>query len=93
MSVAGLGIDLEPAAAARNIVANFLRYPDIVATADGKRAAVTEDEWQRIVVAVPAGARQIQVCYSPPRGPGIAIALLLSLVGVVATLACRRSSV
>jgi hypothetical protein len=91
MSVAGLGIDLEPAAAARNIVANFLRYPDIVATADGNPVAVTEDEWQRIIVAVPAGARQIQVRYSPPRATGIAIALVLSLVGVVATLACRRT--
>jgi hypothetical protein len=90
MSVAGLGIDLEPAAAARNIVANFLWYPDIVATADGKPAAVTEDEWQRIVVAVPAGARQIQIRYAPPRATGIAIAFTLSLLGAAAVLVCRR---
>jgi hypothetical protein len=92
MSVAGLGIDLEPAATARNIVANFLRYPDIVATADGAPALVTEDEWQRIVVAAPAGARQIRIRYAPPRATGITIALILSLVGGVATLACRRAS-
>ena len=92
MSVAGLGIDLEPAAAARNIVANFLRYPDIVATADGEPVAVTEDEWQRIVVAAPAGARQIRIRYAPPRATGITIALILSFVGGVATLACRRTS-
>jgi hypothetical protein len=93
MSVAGLGIDLEPAAAARNIVANFLLYPDIVATADGEPVAVTEDEWQRIVVAAPAGARQIRIRYAPPRATGITSALILSLVGVAATLACRRNSV
>ena len=71
---------------------NFLRYPDMMATADRKPAAVTEDEWQRIVVAVPAGARQIQIRYSPPRGTGIAIAVILSLVGVVTMLACRRAA-
>ena len=90
MSVAGLGIDLEPAAAARNIVANFLWYPDIVATADGKPAAVTEDEWQRIVVDAPVGARQIRIRYAPPRATGIAIAFTLSLLGAAAVLVCRR---
>ena len=92
MSVAGLDIDLGSEPEPRKIVVNFLRYPDTVATADGKPAAVTEDEWQRIVVAVPAGARQIQIRYSPPRGTGIAIAVILSLVGVVTMLACRRAA-
>ena len=92
MSVAGLVIDLEPADAGRNIVANFLRYPDIVATADGAPATVAEDEWQRIVVHAPASARQICIRYSPPRAAGVAIAMLLSLVGAAAMLACRRSS-
>ena len=93
MSVAGLGIDLELVAEPRSVVANFLRYPDIVATADGKPAVVTEDEWQRIVVAVPAGAKEIRIRFAPPRATGITIALILSLVGVVATLACRKASV
>ena len=84
MSVAGLVIDLEPVDAGRNIVANFLGYPDIAATADGEPAMVTEDDWQRIVVQVPAGARQIRIRYSPPRAAGVAITLLLSLVGAAA---------
>ena len=92
MSVAGLGIGLVPEPETRRIVANFLWYPDIVATADGSRADVSEDEWQRIVVSAPAGAKEIRIRYAPPRTPGIAIALLLSLVGVVATLACRRAA-
>jgi len=90
MSVAGLGIDLEPAAEPRTIVANFLWYPDIVATADGKPVAATQDDWQRIVVAAPAGARQIRIRYAPPRGAGLAIAVVLAALGGAATLACQR---
>jgi len=92
MSVAGLGIGLVPEPEARKIVANFLWYPDIVATVDGSRVEVSEDEWQRIVVSVPAGAKELRIRYSPPRAPGLWIALLLSIVGVVATLACRRAT-
>ncbi|MFM9196995.1 MAG: hypothetical protein ACKOWG_14870, partial [Planctomycetia bacterium] len=91
MSVAGLAIDLEPAAAPRSIVANFLWYPDISATADGRPVAVTEDEWQRIVVQVPAGARQLRIRYSPPRAPGLVIAMILAAIGAGATFACRRA--
>jgi hypothetical protein len=91
MSVAGLVIELVPESGPRKIVANFLRYPDIVATADGKPVAVTEDEWQRIIVDVPAGAKEIRIRYAPPRGPGIAIAFALAVVGAAATLACRMA--
>ena len=91
MSMAGLDIDLGSESEPRKIVANFLRYPDIVATADGKPLAVTEDEWQRIVLDVPADAKQIRIRYSPPRAVGITIAAVLALLGGVATLACRRA--
>ncbi len=92
MSVAGLGIDLEPMTEPRQIVANFLWYPHIAATADGQPAAVTEDEWQRIVVTAPANTRQIRIRYAPPRGTGIVIAMVLALLGGAATLACQRNS-
>jgi hypothetical protein len=90
MSVAGLDIDLGPEPEPRKIVANFLRYPDIVATADGKPAAVTEDEWQRIVVDVAANAKQIRIRYSPPRAPGIVMGVLLAAAGAVAMYTCGR---
>jgi hypothetical protein len=90
MSVAGLDIVLAPEPEPRKIVANFLRYPDIVATADGKPAAVTEDRWQRIVVDAPADAKQIRIRYSPPRATGIVMGLLLAAAGVVAMYACGR---
>jgi hypothetical protein len=93
MSMAGLDIDLGSVSEPRKIVANFLRYPDIVATADGKPLAVTEDEWQRIVVEVPADAKQMRIRYSPPRAVGITIAAVLALLGGVATLACRRARI
>jgi len=89
MSTSGLAIQLVPGPEPRKIVANFLAYPDIVATADGRPAVVSEDEWQRIVVAAPAGAKDIAIRYAPPRGPGIAIAAVLAIVGAAATAACR----
>jgi hypothetical protein len=92
MSVAGLDIDLEPVAEPRTIVANFLWYPDIVATSDGEPAVVTQDNWQRIVVAAKAGARQIRIRYAPPRAAGITIAVVLAMLGAAATLACQPKS-
>jgi hypothetical protein len=92
MSVAGLAIDVDPRSEPRNIVANFLWYPHMAATADDRPAEVTEDEWQRIVVAAPAGAKAIRIRYSPPRATGTAMALLMALVGGVAMLGCRSKS-
>ena len=92
MSMAGLAIDVDPRSEPRNIVANFLWYPSIAATADDKPTTVTEDEWHRIVVAAPTGARQIRIRYLPPRATGRAMALFMALVGVVAMLACRSKS-
>jgi hypothetical protein len=92
MSVAGLAIDIDPRSRPRNIVANFLWYPHIAATVDGQPTTVTEDEWHRIVVAAPAGARQIRIRYLPPRATGTAMALVTLIVGAVATLACQRRS-
>ena len=90
MTAAGLGITLAPQPEPRQIVANFLRYPDIVATADGRPAEVSEDEWQRIVVQAPANAHQISIRYAPPKAPGLAMGFVLSLVGAVALLLCQR---
>jgi hypothetical protein len=90
MTLAGLDVEVVPAAAARRLVVNFLRYPDMAATVDGRVAEVTEDEWQRIVVAVPADARRISIRFDPPRFAGNAIAAVLALVGGVAMLACSR---
>jgi hypothetical protein len=93
MSVAGLDIDLVPEAEPRRVVANFLRYPDIVATADGQAVPVAEDDWQRIVVEVPAGIRAVQIRYRPPWGAALLLALLPAAAGVVAVFACRRGTI
>jgi len=55
-------------------------------------AVVTQDNWQRIVVAAPPGARQICIRYAPPRGAGLTIAVVLAVLGAAATLACQRKS-
>lgn len=95
-TAAGLDIDLGPGGdrgdGPRSVVANFLRYPDIVATADGLPLEVGEDQWQRIVVRVPAGARSLRIRYRPPWGTGCLIAVLPAVLGVVATRLCRSRS-
>lgn len=90
MTAAGLDIDLRPTEMPRSVVANFLRYPDISATADGKPVEVSEDEWQRIVMDVPPGATAVRIRYSPPLAPGRAVALVLAIVGGASLLVCRR---
>ena len=92
MSVAGLEISLEPESQPRKIVANFLRYPDMVATVDGQPAEVMEDQWQRIEVAAPPHARTIRIRYSPPKAPGMVMALILALGAAGAMLVCRRAA-
>jgi hypothetical protein len=90
MSVAGLDIDLDQADEPRLVVANFLRYPDVVATADGRPVTVTEDEWQRIVAAVPAGASELRIRYRAPWAKAMGFALIPAFIGVVGMVACRR---
>ncbi len=90
MSVAGLDIDVDPKAEPRNIVANFLWYPHMAATADGQPAMVSEDEWHRIVVAVPPDATKVCIRYVPPRAVGTVLALLAALFAAGTTLACQR---
>lgn len=90
MTTAGLVITLEPEPRPRRIVANFLWYPTMTATADGRPTEVGEDAWQRMVVEVPAGASDLRIRHTPPRGLGIALALLASLAGGVSLMVCRR---
>jgi len=91
-TAAGLDMELDPVGEPRTVVANFLSYPDIVATADGLPVDVDEDEWQRIVVRVPAGSRSLRIRYRPPWGTGCLIAVLPAVLGVVATRLCRSRS-
>ena len=48
----------------RDIVVNFLWWPRLRASADGKKIACHADEWGRIAVSVPAKARELDVKYS-----------------------------
>ena len=86
---AGLDIDIDPVPQARRVIANFLRYPDMAATADGRPAVVGEDQWQRIVVEVPAGARTVHVGYRPPRLLGLILAATALAFGLTVLPACR----
>lgn len=80
MSVQGLDIALEPGPA-RQVVLNFLHYPDMRASADGAPLPVAEDDWGRMVVDVPANTRRLTLRYVPPWGVGCALAIPLVVAG------------
>ncbi len=90
LSVAGIDIDLEPPTDECAIVANFLYYPDFVAHADGRPARIETDEWQRIVVDVPAGTKRVTIHYRPPWITGILLALVPAAFAAITIEACRR---
>jgi hypothetical protein len=92
MSITGLDIDLVPATESRRVVANFLFYPDITATADGRSVAVSHDEWQRIVAEVPAGAATLRIRYRPPVAAGLVLAALSAAIGAGMLHWCRLRS-
>jgi hypothetical protein len=89
-SPAGLDIDLPADGPRRRVVANFLRYPRMVALADGRPAEVGEDEWQRIVVDVPAGTRSLAIRYRADRTTGLVVAAVLAACGLAALGVARR---
>jgi hypothetical protein len=90
LDVSGAYVGLEPKDAPRQVVFNFLRYPDLVASVDEAPAPVLEDEWQRSVVEVPARGRHVRLAYSPPKGPGLLVSFGCLGVGVISLLVCGR---
>lgn len=88
-STDGLEIGIPPGGP-RRVVANFLRYPRIVATADGRPVDVSEDEWRRIVVDVPAGAGSVAIRYRPDHRAGLVAAAVAAAGGLAALAVAAR---
>jgi hypothetical protein len=89
---AGIDVNLGRPSSASAVVVNFLWYPDITATVDGRVVPCRRDAWYRITVDVPAGAKGLAIRYQPAwrtgilRGLGLAglslvLAALASVVG------------
>ncbi len=86
----GVRVHLGAPARATRVVVNFLHMRGLEATVDGREAAITADEWKRMVIAVPAGARQLRVHYAPPWGRAARAAAAVALAGaLVAAFAAR----
>jgi hypothetical protein len=82
----GIRVDLSGLDSTQSLVVNFLRWPDMVASVDGQSATIQQDEWDRMVIRVPKGAKKLAVLYQSPWGQGAAdgiVCVLLALGGLV----------
>jgi hypothetical protein len=80
LSGAGADVDVSGLKAGGPVIVNFLCWPDMAATVDGRSAAVTPDSWHRISVNVPAGASSLKIRYQPPWTLGITYGAVILLV-------------
>lgn len=74
------------------VTANFLWYPEMRATADGGPVLITTDSWQRMVINVPDGTKQVSVRYIPEWREGVAVGLILALVGFILGCSATRQN-
>ena len=72
--------NVEPGTA---ITVNFLCWPWITASANGKQVAVTRDNWDRIQVTLPAQANEIFIHYSPPWTKSFLAAFACLLLAII----------
>jgi hypothetical protein len=73
----GIDVDCPRLTAESTVVLNFLWWPALTAQADDRPLTVESDDWDRVVVRVPAGTRQLALRYRPPWLGGIAAGMTL----------------
>lgn len=93
----GIDVELDRPAEPRTVVVNFLRYRAMRAYVDGTPTPIRLDDWRRMVIDVPSGARKLEIRYQPPWKRGVAagcllVALGLALVPLAARLELRPRS-
>ena len=88
----GIDVDVSSMKEADTVIVSFLHFPTIHADIDGKPVQIAADEWSRMTVEVPKGAKSIRFRCEPawvsPCLQGLAI-LILSTIGTLAV--CRLS--
>lgn len=72
------------------IIVNFLAREWLHAYVDGKRVPSTKDSWDRVRVAVPAGAQTLTLRYEPAWGKGFLASAILLLVALGAVRAAVK---
>ena len=74
---AGIDVDVRGLSSASPVVVNFLWYPKMKAAVDGQEVECSRDDWYRITVGVPAGAKVLEIRYRPDWRKGIIFGLTL----------------
>lgn len=86
----GVEVDLRGVPGGSRITVNFLLLPGMIASVDGRAAAIAPDTWNRMVVAVPADAQRLVVRYAPPwRTAILAAGAMMAFAAIVAAVALR----
>jgi hypothetical protein len=78
------GVDVDLAnISGGDVVVNFLRRNDMIASVDGRDTACRADDWGRILVTVPDGASRLAIRCRPKWATGIWLALAVAGIAVV----------
>ncbi len=89
---AGIDVDVRGLTAAAPVIVNFLQYPKMTATIDGREVECRRDAWHRILVDVPAGAHRLAIRYRPDWKKGVRLGLELAAISVAITFFSDRLS-
>jgi hypothetical protein len=87
---AGVDVDVSGRPQGGTVVTNFLCWPQMVASADGKPAAAAPDDWGRVRVTVPAGTAKLEIRFRPPWKAGFLLGSFLAIAGAGIAAALSR---
>ena len=65
-----------------HLFVNFLYYPEMKASVDGRPISLAADEWNRIVAQTPAGGKALSVRYAPGWRDGLVFGGCLVVAGI-----------
>ena len=68
---------------------NFMAWPHMVAKVDGQPIPSGPDDWERLRVVVPAGAKRLEIRYIPPWTRGILYGAAIALATALGAVAVR----
>ncbi len=89
LSGRGAKVDLGGLSQGGPVVVNFMAWPHMTAKVDGQPVPAGPDEWGRLRVMVPAGAKTLEVRYTPPWAKGMLFGAAIALATAVGAVAAR----
>jgi hypothetical protein len=79
----GIRVDLRHLDGGGKVIVNFVWFPQMRASIDGEPVPVRQDEYHRIVIDAPPGARRLHIRYAAPWGLGGAIGVSIVLIALI----------